>query len=221
MEQIKVFFTLTAVVYGTFGILYGIGSMDADWKIKLSREQMCAVAFWGMVQAADIVLLRNSDPYAAQCLLGCLVGCLLTACVMDLCEQAVYQFVWWVAGGVTGLLLLLRFIYTVQAQGQGMRADISGLFLYIFIQHILFGRLYGRADCHAFCVCAAAQTAAGGDFQDYVIHLAISFLSLACLQGFRKNIAHDGNLKKPVPFLPYITVSFLLWVDFMSGKWYI
>lgn len=211
---------LILLIRGTFGVLFKIGERDADWCIFLSRRQKNTVTAVCAVQAADIARYREAWPGRA-CLLGILAGCLLAACTMDLWEQAVYRFVWQVGSGVAGIILLSVVQRELRDGEVGKIALIAGLLLFILIQYMLFGRMYGKADCHAFCTCAIVFAAMGGGFRDYVLHMAMAFLGLALVQWLRGNIASDGNLREPVPFLPYITVSFWLWVDFMSGKWYI
>ncbi len=212
---------LTLIIRGTFELLCRVGSSDGDWKIVFSPGEERMVMAVCLAQAADLVRDHGNLTWPARCLLGILGGCLLMACMTDLREQVVYRFVWWVGGAASGLLLLLRFARGGWPGWIFFAADMMVLALYILTQQGLFGKMYGRADCHAFCVCAAAQTGLGRGFQDYVLHMAVAFLGLVLIQGVRKNIASDGNLKKPVPFMPYIALSFWLWVDFAAGKWYI
>ena len=70
--------------------------------------------------------------------------------------------------------------------------------------------MYGRADCYAFCVCAMAETACGMGFAEYLFHMLIAFGILAMVQFARRNIDTKGNLKHPVPFIPYIAAAFVL-----------
>lgn len=139
---------------------------------------------------------------------------LLAASRMDLRTMTVRRWVW-AAGGIPVLGLLLR---NALAQAGGLRETaVSCLFLLLFfaLQQGLFARMYGRADCHAFCLCAAAFALMGYGFELWIEHMALAYVLLAVAQALRRNIARTGNLKKPVPFLPYITVSFVLWVDFL------
>ena len=84
------------------------------------------------------------------------------------------------------------------------------LFLFILLQEVGFAKLYGRADCHAFVACAMLERALGMGMKEYLTHMLLAYIFLAIVQGAKRNIGRDGNLKKPIPFLPYITVSF--WV---------
>lgn len=87
------------------------------------------------------------------------------------------------------------------------------LITFLSLQFSLFYGMYGKADTYAFCVCAMAETSLEWGMKGYLLHMLVSFLWLALIQGGRHNIAKTGNLKEPVPFLPYITLAFctLLW----------
>ena len=87
---------------------------------------------------------------------------------------------------------------------------LPGLLFFICLQQFLFSRMYGRADCHAFSVCALHLASLGVGLRGYLEQMLLAFLFLAIFQFFRKNIADNGNLKRPVPFLPYITLAFFL-----------
>ncbi len=141
---------------------------------------------------------------------------MVAACVMDLREQMVYRFVWLIAGAAAGLLIVIRSMKTGFEIGMFL-----ALVLFVGLQQLLFPFFYGRADCHAFCVCAALMWSMGLGFKDWVMHMLITFLGLLAVQLLHRNIEYNGKLKKPVPLIPYITVAFLLWVDFKCGKWYI
>lgn len=93
---------------------------------------------------------------------------------------------------------------------------VAGLGLFVLLQLKLFSKMYGRADCYAFCVCALAEAAAGLGIVEFLIHMLAAFCLLAVIQGIHRNIDRRGNLKQPVPFLPYITLAFwtLLWYHY-------
>lgn len=138
-----------------------------------------------------------------------LAGSLLGACIMDIKEQMVYRFLWLI-GGVGALVLV-----TCRMQEAGVEcSELIDLGIFIAIQQVWFARFYGRADCHAFSVCATAMVALEMDMLDYMMHMILAFVGLAVVQIIRCNVARNGRLKKPVPLIPYITVAFWLWVDF-------
>ena len=82
--------------------------------------------------------------------------------------------------------------------------------LYVAIQYLVFARMYGWADVVGFALCALFVAATGRGIEAYVGHMVISFGLLALVQGVRRNIAPDGNLKHPVALFPYILIGFLL-----------
>ncbi len=182
---------------------------------------------WGfvlVVSGINSVILRwlpyDCFPKAESlCLLTVLAGCLLFACVTDCQSCQVFAFTWWGAGAAGGILLY----QSLAGEHGGMQmftaansSRLASLFLYIFLQEIFFSRFYGRADCHAFVVCAVAECSLGMGMTQYLLHMALAFGALTIVQGFRGNINSGGNLKQPVAFLPYITISF--WVLLFLGK---
>lgn len=132
--------------------------------------------------------------------------CLLAACIMDCRTCLVCNVVWWISGSAA-LLLLMMNRQRIQPE------NLLWLGIFAALQGGLFSRMYGRADCYGFCVCAAAEASAGIGPTGFLAHMLLAVGLLAVVQAFRRNIGRDGNLKRPVPFLPYITLAFwaLLW----------
>lgn len=141
---------------------------------------------------------------------------LLAACIMDVREQKVYRYIWLISGAGAVMLMMLR----VWRYGISIGALLE-LVVFIALQQWWFARFYGRADCHAYCVCAIAMTALGMEMIDYVMHMLLTFVGLTVVQLVKKNVTLSGRLKRPVALIPYITVAFGVWVDFRCGKWYI
>lgn len=138
----------------------------------------------------------------ATLLWSVVAGCLVAACIMDLESREVYDYVWWVcAGACTGLLVLCG----VQQE------NAMEILLFFLLQEIFFSKMYGRADCHAFSVCAFAQGILGKGMREFLIHMLTAFSILAVIQLMKGNIGSDGNLKRAVPFLPYIAAAF--WIN--------
>lgn len=129
------------------------------------------------------------------------VGCLLAACIMDVETKLVYRYVW-----IAAFVPLLILFWT--ADKSPSQAGWTELMIFTLLQQVLFSHVYGRADSHAFCVCAMAFTIFGGGFAECVVHMAISFLLLCIIQVYRKNVTVKGKLKVPVAMVPYITVGF-------------
>lgn len=206
----KFVFCVFAVAAAVSGLLY-IGSRDVEWSLQLGvRGRLCV--FGLCVGNALCIMLSGAESVWVTGMLVVFAGCLLAASVMDWWEQMVYRFVWWI-GGAAGVTLAVLM-------GLDRRKWYLAL-LFCAMQELLFAKFYGRADCHAFCVCALVILALGGDFADCVIHMFLVFAAMVFVQLIRRNIAGNGNLKRAVPLLPYITVSFWMWVDFGVGKWYI
>lgn len=143
-------------------------------------------------------------------------GGLFIACIMDIKEHMVYRFLWLISGAGA---LLMGVVYGC-TQGLTIEGMIELVF-FVMIQQLWFSRFYGRADCHAYSVCAAAMTAYGLQLIDYVMHMLLTFGGLFIVQAVRRNITGGGRLKKPVALIPYLTVAFVVWVDFRCRKWYI
>lgn len=160
--------------------------------------------------------------------LGILAGCLLMACLTDCQNCMVYQYVWWL-GGVAGAILIVSacrnfccfqgFCGFPSALLENLLSfllpKLASVVIFGILQEKLFCRMYGKADCHAFVVCAMAECAIGLGMKGYLIHMLIAIILLAVMQGIKRNVGRNGNLKKGVPFLPYITISF--WIVLLIG----
>lgn len=139
-----------------------------------------------------------------DCLMLSLVGgCLLLASVTDMALCQVYNFTWWLA--LTAVLVLLRDVW---------ETALWPLAFFCLLQFAVFRPLYGRADCYAFCICAAAEAAAGMKMSGFLTQMFLAWMFLFLIQAIRGNVDKKGNLKQPVPFLPYITISFWLTIAF-------
>lgn len=142
---------------------------------------------------------------------GVIFGCLLFAGITDLRTYRVYRFTWWISGAAAlGLLL--------DCSGE-RNFSVWGLLAYCLLQELVFGKMYGRADCHGFCVCAAAGTSLGFTFGAYLLHMVLAFGMLTVVQLARHNVNSRGNLIVPVPFLPYIGLSFLILLFLFSQNY--
>lgn len=202
------------VLFGTVAGLFLLGSKDEKWSLRLTGGDRCRLA---LLCVLNIVCIEGVDVENAgeivswesvlwkMLLWSIFAGCLLAAAVMDWWEQMVYRFVWWVAGAVAGLLLFEKM------WGGTVWLPFA---CYVVLQELFFARFYGRADCHAFCVCAAMLTAQGMGFREYLIHMALVFGGLTLLQMMRGNIAGNGQLRVPVPLVPYIVAAFWVTVKY-------
>lgn len=217
-----------AAVFFYWVLIYGVVSLEmlliqkldeADWIM----EQKDRVVLFGYCGINSVLICHISCmDGASMLLLSVLAGCLLFACMTDCKNCAVFQFTWWVAGVMGGLLLYRSFItdYIVLCSSDLRREpSLLSLFLYVLLQEAIFCKAYGRADCHAFVVCAVVESAFGMNVLGYFVHMILAFVGLAITQAFRHNINRKGNLKQSVAFLPYITASFwvLLYVVYRNA----
>ena len=151
-------------------------------------------------------------------LAGCLLaGGLLSAAYMDRRNCWVYNYVWWWCLPWTGILLGLPVSEAYMEDGVCRITDrfsiqqAAAVALFVLLQQILFAQMYGRADCHAFSVCALAGCAWQGNLLWFLIHMLSALTLLAAVQFCRRNVTPDGKLRVPKPFIPYIVVTF--WVQ--------
>lgn len=170
-------------------------------KMLVESRGVFPVALW-LLQAVGYVLF---------------IGSMVAACIMDLKEQLVYRFVWLIAA--VGISMVIG---AVRMRGVGMNIDsLCDLVFFAMLQQLWFGRFYGRADCHAFCISAFMMWTLGLVLLDYVMHMLLAFAGLILVQLVRRNVRRNGQLKEPVPLIPYIAVALCVWVDFVGRKWYI
>lgn len=167
---------------------------------------------WGLVgavaEAEMIILLCSEEAVVDWLIFSVFGGCLLLACITDAILQQVYCFVWWIAMLAAGILLW-RGTITGYASGTIFQT-LSMFTIFTALQYMVFGRTYGRADCHAFVSCALMETALGLQFEVYFIHMIISYTFLTIAQILRRNVSKTGKLIRQVPFIPYINLSFWL-----------
>lgn len=182
----------------TNGCLKWLMKNDKNCKLYLGKKEKILIVVGSAACALWIGCFLEHWGGAGQLACGVLAAYLLIASITDLQTCEVYDFLAIVAGSI-GLLVLF-------AGGlSGIR--LFSLILFGLIQLFLFMKMYGRADGWAFLVCAVYESRFGKGMLTYLLHMASAFLVLAVIQGLNRNIARNGNLKKPVPFLPYIAVT--------------
>lgn len=183
-----------------------------DQEIKLSNWGKPVLVLAGMAGSGILRQRLGKVGMFSLVMLAILLGCLLLACITDLAICQVHNFVWWIGGAAVGLLLWAELGLASAAAG----SILLELLVFCVIQMVLFGRLYGRADCYAYCVCAGAEAALGYNMAGFLTHMFLAFLLLAVVQALKRNISSSGRLKKPVPFLPYITAAFYLLLSYQE-----
>lgn len=202
---------MTPVILGTVAAgLFLIGRMDRI--IKPTTETMAGVLAAGLAGGGLLEALFEPGEFFSRLFLALVMGCMLLACVTDVVMYQVYDFVWWLSGAVSAMLLWAR-LWVTNDIWNGLEI-LFGLTTFWLVQLWVFGRLYGKADCYAFCVCAAVETGLGMGLELIVSHMVFSFGILVLIQFICKNITLQGNLKKPVAFIPYITAGFYLLLFF-------
>lgn len=166
---------------------------------------LCLSAGWGLV---------NPTPPAGAgktLILFCIIkslafGILMLATLLDMENCRIERIVWGVFLLVTpGIILYLCKIRFRCAWGV-----VWQWILFVLLQYLLFARMYGLADCHAFCSCAVLLAASGRGITSMLVHMLCSIVLLGLVQWAKGNVNKRGNLKEPVAFIPYITVAFLV-----------
>lgn len=185
-----------------------------DQDIELPDGVKACLLAAGVAGGGILKWIFGPGEFFSRLLLALLMGCLLLACATDMVLCQVYNFVWWVGAAVSAMLLWRR-LWLSDSVGNAM-GILMNLTVFWIIQLKLFGRLYGKADCYAFCVCAAAGAGLGMGLELYVLHMALAFVLLVPVQLLGRNITLGGRLKKPVPFLPYITGAFYILLLFVK-----
>ena len=148
----------------------------------------------------------------AVCLAG-FVACLFAASICDIRTHTVPDLIWWFASLDILVLLVVRYgCGEAPPDPDAMNAAgrlIEVLFI-IFIQERVMSRYYGRADSHAFSCCALYLAVCRSGLEAHILHMSLSLVSLTVIQLFRHNLGRHGRLNHPVPFIPYISATFLL-----------
>lgn len=191
------------------GCLVVVRRLDKEETIVPNKAEW--IRIWGVCAAVGILssFLNVSQTALEAMLLDILIGCLLFASITDLYIGKAYNFTWWI-GTASGLFIFWHRSARM-SDYQLVMLSIS-LFVFTLLQQVFFARFYGRADCHAFCVCAFAEGSLGMGMTAFLIHMVLAFGLLIIVQGIRCNIGKYGHLKRPVAFLPYITASFLIMI---------
>lgn len=192
-----------------------IGRWDEPLPLKAgSRLWILAGA---ALELAGIMAAAGDRPGHEKLLWAVFGGSLLLACVTDSLLCQVYNFTWWISLAAALALLWCRRSVLMES-GSICFDTLGGLLLFVGLQLLLRGHIYGRADSYAFCVCALAGAALKISAAGFLTHMLLAYLLLFLVQLFRGNLNHKGNLGEPVPFLPYITTAFWITLAMYSVK---
>lgn len=191
------------------GCLIIVQKLDKEESIVPSGEEWLKILGVGVLAG---VVLRDLNIHIGQnvweaMLLDILTGCLLFAGITDIYIGKAYHFIWWLGMAAGVLAFWLKGRQMPPSYFAVLSVSIAA---FVLLQQIFFARFYGRADCHAFCVCAFAEGSFGMGMMAFLVHMVLAFGLLAIVQRLRHNIGKYGYLKREVPFLPYITASFFI-----------
>lgn len=182
----------------TLAVLWLITKSDQEHGLRADREAVEILSV-GCCMGAGYIASHHRQEQPVILAGYLILAVYLTVCVItDRKTCKIYDFLQLPASMAGAILCMARPL----PAGAGL-----GLILFALLQYFLFGRLYGQGDVMAFQVCSLYIIGEGGDFQTLLLHMALSFTILGVIQLLRKNIDRRGNLKTPVPFLPYIACS--------------
>lgn len=185
----------------TTAVLKMISRLDAEHGLKADREAGC-ILLTGCVAGAGYIACAHGREYPVIWTIYLTLAVYLTVCVItDRQTCKVYDCLQLPAAVSGAALCLLRPVPVLGG---------AALICFALLQYFLFMRLYGKGDGMAFQICSLYIIGAGGDLEALLLHMAVAFALLGIVQLLRGNINRKGNLKMPVPFLPYIACS-LLW----------
>ena len=197
-------------IYG--GVVLGVVIMEFWIIVRWGGEERPTVKWWVpgifcLVCGLGVDKVAALDARYLKLCLCIVAGSFLVAAYTDYHTCQVYRFVWWIALAADMVLLVFYGRQT------GL-CDLQEPVVFCLLQELGFSKMYGRADCHAFCVGAITLYCVGGRMWDFLLLMSYAFGMLLVVQALDGNINRKGNLKRPVAFLPYITVA--LWVSVMN-----
>lgn len=178
-----------------------------DGPLPLNSRGYYGILVSAITMKITISCLTIGEPGSDRLLLSVIGGCLILACVTDLVLCQVYNFIWWIALAAAAVLFW-RSLYIPKIEAK--EEILIALLLFLLLQFTVFGRTYGKADSYAFCVCAVTEATRGIKLAGFLSHMLLAYALLFLVQTIHGNLNKRGNLKKSVPFLPYITITF--WV---------
>ena len=239
IEKILQFLFSGGVIYGSMLWLLRLGTPEDRTALYKDKNRTLWLAGLSLGNAGIVLVLCRMEQnlpeqnsllllYAEGFLLSLLAGGLLAAACMDARDCYVYNYVWW------WCLLWIAVLAWLPMGGIGLEngnwpggawaigriqpSQMAAVLAFTALQQIVFARMYGRADSHAFCVCALASCLWRGGMLYFLVHMLLSVTLLAIVQLGKHNITLDGRLRIPKPFVPYIIITF--WIQIL-GMFYI
>ncbi len=185
------------------GCLQWIVRTLPDHRLRTSRKAVAGLVLAGFAEGLYISCFLEHWGRYGQFLLGIYGAYLLVASIQDAQSCEVYDFLH-APAAVLGMVLL-------GIGGEAAATEISvrclGLLAFVALQFGVFIKMYGTADVFVFLVCAIYQARFGRGLLTHLLHMGLAYTVLAIVQLLRRNVGRDGNLKVPVPFVPYIAVT--------------
>ena len=179
--------------------IWGMMHLDPEQNMQMTGQNWLVFIGSGLVMTQLWMKTVEGSTLLEQ--MAWMIVCIyfLSCTMTDIMSCYVYDWfqIWGTAAG----------IYLIMQTSGGIWIGCS-IVLYVILQGALFMKLYGKADGLAFLVAALVLGSMGLGVRTYLLHMIISYLLLASIQFCKGNIGKKGNLKKPVPFLPYIMISF-------------
>lgn len=194
-----------------------IGRWDSEEAPQPTNDICIQILLMAVAAAAcGAVVMSSADGYGSvrfydisdSVLLGMVSGSMIFAGITDILISKVYDFIWWIAIAAE---LAIYIHHPVSLW------KLVCLAVFFMLQELVFSKLYGRADCHAFCICAVMESIFGMDITGFLIHMLLAFTFLAVVQCLKRNVGDRGRLKVPVPFIPYIIMTF--WMNLLIGNY--
>lgn len=182
-------------------VLYGFCKVDRTWA---ECEKKWFWFFWGFTTMLTNVGLYEAfvqEGWEVRISMLLLAVYLTVSVVMDSMLCLVNDAMQYV--GLTGGVLYILVNNPLPQAG-------VWLILFVVMQRLFFLRYYGAADGMSFLICALYLAADGKEIDDFLLHMTISYILLAVVQGVSGNISRKGRLVEPVGMLPYIAMGFFM-----------
>lgn len=182
-------------------VLYGFCEVDKTWA---ECEKKWLWFLWGFTALLINVGLYEQfmhGGWVVKLSILLLAVYLIVSVVMDSMLCLVNDAVQYI--GLTGGVIYILFKNPLPQMG-------VWLILFVVMQRVFFLRYYGAADGMSFIICALYLAGTGKEIDSYLLHMTISYILLAVVQGVFGNISRKGHLVEPVGMLPYIAMGFFL-----------
>lgn len=202
------------------GIIVAIGiTLIGRWdeSLPLKAGSVMWILAGAAAESVCIMMVVKGGSVCEKFLWAVFGGSLLLASLTDSLLCQVYNFTWWISLAAVFGLFCCRLDMLMENDFPFLDA-LGEMMLFGGLQLLLRGRIYGCADSYAFCVCALSEMTLGISGPGFLTHMLFAYFLLFPVQVMRRNIDCKGNLRKPVPFLPYITAAF--WITLvLYGLW--